>query len=351
MKPNQSFDVDTLEPRKYFAATLIPGLTYETSIRTPGAAKNYSVTLEAGQNLMVVASDRNADANFTPSLRVIGPNNRTVRKSVSDAAFVSINATVAGTYRVRVQDDGRDARGSIKLTGFFHAPSITDSDDAQVAASGRRFAATMEPGDLDVWTINYTRGQFLSVLATENTAGDPLNIGMQLIDSSGRVIAGGDDAEGVKTDLTKNQRRIRSGVFYAVVYKGVSGASGNALVSGRYGLSIAQAPGAQYAGDPDTATPLVAGETRNGDLPDGDMDVWGINLQAGDTFSATLSRATEALNPELLLVSPTGVPLVLKNGATTTTLTYQVPTAGQYWLIGRDREGDTGGRFNIRYTV
>jgi hypothetical protein len=275
-------------------------------------------------------------------LILIGPNNKAIRRSVGEVgSFISYNAPVTGTYRVRVRDVGRNDFGNVQVTAFKHVPSLTDSDDAFVAESGRRRPATIEQGDLDVWTLTAQQGQFLSIIATRHDNEPNLDVGVLLIGPDGKVVTGGEAAGGVKFDLPNAQ----SGTYYAVVYE--AGADSD----GRYGFSFARVPGSQYPGDPDTATPLVSGVSRAGDMPTGDYDVWGIDLSSGNNFSATMAQSGAGLNPELVLIDPAGNPVATTNGSTTTTLNYTITSTGTWWLLGRDREADTGGLFTIIYTA
>lgn len=335
----RNFIIDPLEPRQLFAS-LTPAQTYLTSISSPGVQKNWTIPIVAGQNITLAASDRSGGALET-ELILISPSGKTLRRSIGDkGAFMSYNAPVGGNYRVRLRDFGANNTGSVGVTAFYYASTITDSDDAFSAQSGRRFAATIEPGDLDVWTLSASQAQFLSVTATENKAGDVLDIGVLLIGPNGAVVSGKESEKGIKLDVAGSS----AGTYYAVVYE--PGADN----TGRYGISFARAPGTQYSGDPDTATPLPPSTTRSGDLPGGDMDVFGIPISAGQRISATVTRTIGSLSPEMLLVDPTGRVVSTVDGSTTATLNYTATSGGTFWLVARDRESDNGGQYTIRYT-
>lgn len=337
---NCSHLIDTLEPRRMLAS-LASGVTWPTVLSARSSQKNWTIELVAGQNLTLAAGDVDSGAIQT-ELILIAPNNKALRRSVGEnGSFISYNAPVSGTYRVRVRDVGRNDFGNVQVTAFYYQPSITDSDDAFVAESGRRRPATIEPGDLDVWTLTSAQGQFLSVHAAENTTGSSVDIGMLIIGPDGKVVTGGENERGVKLDIPN----ARSGNYYAVVYEAA------ADDSGRYGITFGRVPGEQYSGDPDTNTPLQNGVTRTGDMPAGDYDIWGINLSSGNSFSATLSRSGGSLNPELLLIDPTGQLVKSTNGNTSTTLTYSITTSGTWWLLGRDRDANSGGAFTILYSA
>lgn len=335
----QNHFVEPLESRQLFA-TLTSAETWPTVLSVNSSQKNWTIDLNVGQNVTLAAGDMDGGAIST-ELILIGPNNKAIRRSVGEVgSFISYNAPVTGTYRVRVRDVGRNDFGNVQVTAFKHVPNLTDSDDAFVAESGRRRPATIEQGDLDVWTLTAQQDQFLSVHLAKNP-GMTIDVGVLVIGPDGKVVTGGESAQGVKIDLP----RAQAGTYYAVVYE--AGADN----AGRYGITFARTPGPQYAGDPDTATPLTSGVSRAGDMPPGDYDIWGINLSAGNSFSATLTQNGAGLNPELLLIDPVGNPVATTNGATTTTLNYSITSSGTWWLLGRDREADTGGLFTIVYTA
>ncbi|MBC7784264.1 MAG: hypothetical protein H7144_10525 [Burkholderiales bacterium] len=332
--------MDQLEPRQLFAV-LTPGQTVTTTISVIGQQKNWTVPLVAGRAVTVAAGDLGT-GSFATQLSLINPSGAVVATNSGNAgAFVTTTALVTGTYTVRLSDVGNNQTGSARVTAFYYASSITDSDDAFAAESGRRRAATIQPGDLDVWTLSASQAQFLSTVATENRSGDVLGIGVQLIGPHGKIVQQKSSDKGVKIDVSNSA----AGKYYAVVYEPGSNATG------RYGISFARAPGTQYAGDPDTATPLPANTTRYGDLPGGDIDIFAITIAAGKKLSATVARTTGLLSPELLLIDPTGKVVATVNGSTTATLNYTAVSAGKYWLVARDREADNGGQFSIKYTL
>lgn len=331
--------IDALEPRRLFAV-LTPAETVSASITTVGQFKEWTLPLVAGRAVAIAAGDTGT-TNFAPALSLIDPSGKTVSTSSGDkGAFISTTSLVTGTYKVRMKDVGNDQKGTARLTAFYYAPTITDSDDAFTAESGRRRASTIQPGDLDVWTINASSSQFLSALVAENKSGDAIGVGLQIVGPDGKLIKNTTNDKGAKIDVQGS----KSGKYYVIVYEPGQDATG------RYGITFAQTSAPQYTGDPDTATALAKDELRNGDLPAGDYDIFSINMMAGQTISATLSRTTGSLDPELLLIDSTGKIIASNNGSPGVTLTATVPSKGTYYLLLRDREADDGGQYSIRYT-
>ncbi len=336
----QSPMFDSLEPRQLFA-TLVPGQSVVTSISTVGTTKNWTVNLVAGRAVTIAAGDTGT-TSFAPQISLYSPSGALVATSSGNSgAFITANAPLTGTYTVRLNDVGNNQTGSTRVTAFYYASSITDNDDAFTAESGRRRPATIQPGDLDVWTVNATTKQFLSVLVSENNAGNPLALGVQFIGPNGKIIQQKTNSKGLLIDVPN----ASAGRYYAVVYEVGQDHTG------RYGTSFAIAPGPVSPEDPDTRTTLPANTTRIGGLPSGDIDVFNLNLTAGKTITATFANSSGTINPELLLIDPTGKVVKSANGSSSTTISYKLTLSGTYSLVLRDREADTGGNYSIKYTL
>ena len=334
--------LDALEGRVLFA-TLVAGQTVTTAVRAAGQSKNWEVTLKAGQFIAIAAGD-NGTSSFAPTLRLIGPNHRTVRTAGSDTgAFLGATVPTTGTYVIRLNDLAATNTGSATVTAFYTGSApVTDSDDASTAQSGRRFAATLSPGDLDVWRVDATTGQFLSVVAAEGKVNSALDIGVALVKPDGTGYQAVEDAKSVKIDVPS----ATAGTYYAVAYVPKQNATG------RYGISFAQTPGTQYSGDPDTTDPLVSGQTRNGDLPSGDIDVYQASLNKGHSVTVAVTRgSTGTIAPEILLVDPNAKIVKSASGTSTATLTFTLLTSGTYSIVLRNVSGDAGGAYTFKYTL
>ena len=333
------FCIQPLEPRQLFVV-LIPAQTVTSSITTLAQQKNWTMPLKAGQQVIIAVGDTGT-TTFAPDAALIDPSGKVVATSAGNAgAFINTTPLVTGTYRLRVRDIGNDQLGAVKVTAFYYATTITDNDDAFFAESGRRRAGTIGPGDLDVWRVPAKSGQFISTLVSNYPAGSPVDVQYALIKPDGKALVATTTIR--KIDIQAN---TFNGNYYVVISeKGQD-------ETGRYGISAAMTPGVQYAGDPDTVTPLVSGVTRAGDMPAGDMDVWNMSLTAGKRFTVNLSRLNGGLKPELVLVDSLGKIVAQSKGLTSTTLSYNVPKTGTYWLISRDSNADDGGQYNIVYTL
>jgi hypothetical protein len=324
-------------------ASLTPGVTAETAITTARPNKNWSINLVAGQAVYIGAGETTPSA-LQPLLILIGPNRKTVGRSIGNSgAFMGKVAPLTGTYTVRIRDTAGTQTGGVRVTAVFTGSTpITDGDDAGVAASGRRFPASIAPGDLDVWRINATNvRQFLSLVLNENNNGSAIGVGVALIGPDGSGLTGSESTTGFALDVPAARR----GTYYAVVYEPGSDASG------RYGFSLGLSPGTQTNEDPDTRTPLSSGQNRTGDIPSGDIDLYPVSLAAGRTIRITMSRNNSSVTPEILIIDPNGNQVASASGTSSASLTYTTRQSGTFAVLTRNRDANTGGGYRLSYSV
>ena len=336
--------IDTLEPRRLFAATLTAGVSVTTGIKAAGVQKNWSIHLNAGQTFVVAAGDNSS--SFTTELVFISPTGKALRRSSgASGAFIGAVAPVTGTYRVRARDVTNSHTASVTLTSFFASSGtvVADGDDAMTASSGRRYAASISPGDLDVWAVPATKGAFINIVDNENANGSSIGVGVLLVAPDGTPVTSKENDQGVDISTTAKQ----TGTYYAVAYEPGQDAGG------RYGFSTGIAPGAQTTEDPDTQTPLGVGTTRTGNLPSGDQDVFSLTLGKGTAATFKAKRTGSTTTPNMILIDPNGN--VVANAGNTagsgSTFTVTATVGGTYELILVNGETDTGGAYSVSYAA
>ena len=309
-------NTEPLEPRRLLAATpLNSGQQTPSTIGVVGEIDEYTIEVTAAQPVLLVAIGETAvSANFSAVVDVVSPTgSRVASKSfggtgaieVAPASGASGSNFLPGTYTLRVHDVGNDATGSYRLTAFTPGvaqfddegnDNITDTTDSESAVSGRRYAATAEPGDLDIWRIDATVGQALSVTVAQNDAGAAIDPQYWLITSDGHIAATARDDEGSRGEITAS----RTGSYYAIV------ADGNSDATGIYALTFTRVPGVQYTGDADTSA-LAPNTSRAGDLPTGDADVFSTYVDSGATLTVTIDRGSSgSLDPYVEVRGPSG---------------------------------------------
>jgi Ca2+-binding RTX toxin-like protein len=334
--------IDLLEPRRLFSA-LTPGLTVQSTIASPAEVDSYTISAAAGRTLVVALGDSGATA-FDPQVQLRDPNGAVVRTDSNETGvFYRITNTLKGNYELRISDAGANDTGSYKLTAFTVAKGFSYGEEGAEADSGRRRAAGLEPGDLDVWTMKTIAGQYIASVATENNPGSALNIGMLLIAPDGTIVGEKTSATGVMIQVPHDQ--TVTGTYYVVMY------AAGANASGRYGISWGRFPGVQNTEDPDTQTLLPNNTSRTGGLPGGDLDIYPVYTDEGSTISATMTRASGVLDPLLQLYNPDGSLNTSANGSTSATINSTAKITGTYWLLLGEREADQGGNYTIKYDL
>lgn len=332
--------IEAVEVRRLLAS-LVSSTTLNGVIATDTEVDTHTIVVNANDPL-VVALGNPGSGGFVARVQVLNPSGSIIADDIAGVGGgtrLNLVATQSGTYTIRVFEDGQDASGNYTLTAFRIGTQV-DPDTATVE-SGRRFAAVVGPGDLDVWTISATQGQQLSVIVTENNSGDPTDLAVTFVAPDGTIISNVNDEAGVRVE----HKATQTGTYYAVV------SEQGADETGTYGITFTRLPGAQYSGDPDTAF-LEAGEARDVNLPGGDADVWSFYAEKGVSIVATLAAASGSnLDPQLLLYGPDGSLLDIDSGASSATVGATAPSSGNYWIVGRDFEADTGGAATFVYSL
>ena len=328
-----------LEPRRLLAA-VISGQTVSGSLLSAGQIDSYELSVAANQPIVVAAGEL-ATSSFAPSVTIRNPNGTVIATgSGSIGTLVRASATVAGTYRIEIGDEGNNDTGSYQLTAFTTGLAQTDDDNAGAIESGRRRPSDISPGDLDVWYVDSPGGQSLFTTVADNAVGSPANPSALIFAPDGTLLAEGTNENGIILEAALSS----PGRYCIVVYEG------GADESGRYALSNVVLSGPQYSGDPDAAF-LDPGVTRSGDLPIGDLDAMPISGIGGQTIAASMTATGGTLQPELLLVDDNGNVVARAGGSTSATLRVTAPSNAQYWLVTRDRNASGGGTYDIRYDL
>jgi len=341
MRKHQLNPIESLEPRRLFAV-LASGVTLESSIASTSEIDTHTISLTAGQ-ILVVALGENDGQALDPQVQLKDPSGGTVRTDSGEVGvYYRITAAATGTYQLLISDAGSNNTGNYQLTVFRPGAQGVGEEGANVE-SGRRRAGTAEAGDLDVWTIDATAGQYVGMIVTENSVGNAVDIGMLVFAPDGSLVSEKTSETGVQLDITADQ--TVTGTYRVVIFE--PGAND----SQRYGISFGQFPGMQYAGDPDTLSPLLNGVSRNGDAPGADFDIWPIYIEEGSTFDVTVTRDTGSIDPELIFFAPDSSIIKSANGSTSATLSSAATISGTHWLLLRDREADDGGRYDIEYNL
>lgn len=332
--------LEACETRRLFAG-IVSSTTVNGNIASGSEVDNYTIAVNSGDPL-IVALGNPGSGGFIPQMQVLNPSGTVIANvsaQVGLGQIANLTAASTGTYTIRVFSSDASTTGTYSVTAFAIGTQV-DSDTGTVE-SGRRFAATVGPGDLDVWTISATAGQELSVITTENSPGGNMELSVVFVAPDGSIVESQNNATGLRIDHTATQ----TGTYYAVV------SEYGADETGVYGITFTRVPGLQYTGDPDT-TFLASGESRTVAVPSGDADVWSFFAEQGVSISASLTAVNGSnLNPELLLYGPSGQLIDTASGTTGASVSGTAPATGNYWIVGRDLQSDSGGNATFTYSL
>ncbi len=175
-----AYSVDLLEPRRLLSA-LTPGLSAAKTTTSNSEVDSYTVSMQAGKTLMV-ALGQTATNSFQPQVKLFDPSNNLVRTDTNAVGvYYQVTAASTGTYTLKVGDATASHTGSYQLTVFTPGTNFSYGEEGAEAESGRRRAATIAPGDLDVWTITTTAGQFISAEIAANSNGENIDLGRRAL--------------------------------------------------------------------------------------------------------------------------------------------------------------------------
>lgn len=290
----------------------------------------YTVFAPAGGTLVYSFAETITDAAFAPTVHLFAPSGQLLHTDIAAVGFArTIANTVAGSYTFVVFDQNTDADGSYAITAVL-APEtqITDSDSGPTQ-SGQQRAGTIDPGDLDVYTINGTSGGSLVTVLAE-TATTTAAFGFLVISPTGTILENTNGAVGISS---MQNTLATTGVYTVIVYE----SGGNE--SGGYALTVASIPSTPIT-DGDSAA-LTSGARRTGSLAFGDLDIYTIGASAGGSLLVTSSETiTDTANVQSIIFSPTGALVDNDVGAIGNAQLINPTVAGTYTIVIIEQSGD-----------
>ena len=329
--------IERLEPR-WLLAAISSDQSITGSVGTPAEVDEYTFSASAGDAIIAVLGETDT-TTLDPAITLVGPGGNTIVTDIGTVGTdIFATLTQAGTYTLRVSDNGANGTGNYRLT-FAKLPGAQSPDDGDGGSigSGQRKEGTLPVGDLDVYTFTGAAGDSAVLMLADAADGgyDPQLFvygptGTQLATDIGEV---GTD---VFLDLTT------AGTYYVVVRDWIQeaspGFSDADIDAGAYVLRMAKLPGNQVQDDADGG-PITSGQRKDGRAERGDLDVYTFTGAAGDNVILTLAeRGTDtAFDPELLVYGPGGTLVTSDIGLLGTDAFVSVATAGTYYVVVRDR--------------
>lgn len=308
----------------------------------------WSFTATQGEALVVAMAETRGDADFTPWIRLFGPDGALVQDNWDATAVQHWRAAPAtGTYTVVVstRDVGVDATGDYRLIlakspGTFAVPQ---GDDGGAMTNGANHTGTIMVGDLDMWSFTATQGEAL-VIAMAETQGDAdFTPWIRLFGPTGALVQ--DNWDG--TAVQHWRAAPATGTYTLIVGTRDVGTD----ASGTYRLTLAKSPGAFTVPAGDDGGVMTNGANHTGTIPVGDLDLWSFTATQGDAIIIAMAetQGDADFTPWIRLYGPTGA-LVQDNWDVTAVQHWRVaPATGSYTLVvgTRDVGADASGSYQL----
>jgi hypothetical protein len=203
------------------------------------------------------------------------------------------------------------------------------------------------------YSFRAKQGDIVGIHMTRDS-GD-LDTYLQVVDSNALVIAENDDVPGQGTSASGiDNLLIKKDGTYIIVATRYGEASGTS--SGRFILSIQQAPNSGIGNSVQAAIPIQVGATAlDGELTDTEFTrYYTFDAKRNDLIAARMTRTNGSLQP-LLILANAGIQELTTGAADNGELsakidTYLIPADGTYYLVATRVDQDQGTTFG-RYKI
>jgi Ca2+-binding RTX toxin-like protein len=327
--------LETLEQRRLLEA-LTSGLTVTGSLDNPGEADDYTFYVQSGDAICVCLGE--VTATLEPQVTLLAPNGSVLATDYgTTGALLDHVAAVSGTYTVRVNDQGGTDTGQYMLTAFTPRGTQDPDGDAGAVVNAQTVAASLTPGDLDVFTFNAVNGEGICVSMTETSS--VLEPELLLFGPGGTQLHTHWGTVGARVDFTATA----SGTYYVVARNHLGDSVGN------YGITVFHASGTPSAdGD---AGPVISGKTVSANLAAGDIDVFTFTASAGQGVLVQMTETASVLDPDLAVYGPGGGQLASHWGYVGAHVELTAPDTGTYYVAARTRYADGTGAYGLTVFV
>jgi trimeric autotransporter adhesin len=193
--------------------------------------------------------------------------------------------------------------------------------------NGWTHTGTISPaGDADSWTFSASIGDRIVLRVGEITQTGTFTPRIRLQTPTAVQQAIASSAVAVEIAVTATN----SGTFTVIVDDAVG-----TTATGTYRLTLARVPGAILVAPGDEGGPMTNGVAHQGDLPPGDLDVWGFTANAGDSLVVKVGQITQTNNfdPWVRLYGPDGNLLGSSAAATAAEVATRATNSGTFLVV------------------
>src|SRR5439155_708170 len=194
---------------------------------------------------------------------------------------------VAGSLYGITGDLGGSGAYRLTLAKTGSAVEVTAGDEGGPLANGAMQTGTIDVGDLDVWTITADAGESIVVRMGEVTAGSQLSPQLRIYGPTGTLLPSSWGTAAAEDTVTATS----SGTFL-VVAGSLYGINCDLGGSGPYLFTLAKPGPPIYILFPYTALFRSNGAMQTGTIDVGDLDVWTITADAGESIVVRMGEVT-----------------------------------------------------------
>ena len=278
-----------------------------------------------------------------PLLILYGPGGEHITyDSDNTVSQINVNITQTGSYQVLIADGNSDATGEgayqLTFTRTPNASSLPSLSNSGSIANGdyvNGSISTIE--DQDKWSFSAIAGERIWVQVGE-ISGSGFNPKLRLYTPDGTLLDQDDGSLSAELEFLAPS----SGSYSIVV------SESDADSTGSYRLYLAQSKDAFTTPTNDEGGPLLNGNSKEGNITIGDIDIWQFSAQQNEPVWLQLGELSgSGFNPHLTVYDESGAKVTSDTGSHSAGVFFKAPTSGTYRAIIREADTDSSGSYRL----
>ncbi|MDJ0850422.1 MAG: thrombospondin type 3 repeat-containing protein [Myxococcota bacterium] len=276
---------------------------------------------------------------FDPRIALYGPDGALINSS-SGGVMVQLNhqAVVAGTYTVVVSDGNLDVTGvgDYELTLTITPDSTSPPAGAPISTleNGGVVSGDFDPStDIDIYELPVSAGDQVRLQLSDASGNTFVSPNLQVFSAGGSLLASASDSTLARVAFLATSTETLT----VVTFNGSTG-------TGPYDFFTAIAPGAFVTPGGDEGGPLGNGDVASGSWTLGDMDLYSLDVSAGDQVRLQLSDASgnTFVSPRLQVFSAAGALLAATSDSTLARVTFRAESSETLTVLAFNNSTGTG---------
>lgn len=303
----------------------------------------------AGERIIVRLAETDNGTGFHPRLELFAPDATSVVADEAPAdGWVEATAEMDGTYFVTIRDIDTGASDEADDTGSYRVEaviipdiiSISDGDEGGTLENGLQYNGIIDIGDIDTWTIEADAGDTITASLGETDNGTGLTPYLAIYGSDGFRL----NSDSAPKDGRVSVVATVTGTYFVQVADFDTGAGDENDDTGSYVIESVVLPGEFQFTEGDEGGALANGLPSEGTITIGDLDIWTIEANQGDTITIRLGETDNGtgFTPLLALIAPNGELLDSNGNTVSGWATAIAPTTGTYFVSVSDRDTGSG---------